>query len=96
MDKSKITKAFRELRNYGYLAKQNFWCCQSCAWADLTNKELEKAVFYHRQDNKDLKENGSCYLAWRGNGQLIVETLRKHEIKVDWDGTNNSRIKIEL
>ena len=38
------TKAFRELRKYGYIAKQNFWCCQSCAWADLTDKEAEKAV----------------------------------------------------
>ena len=34
MSKQKpLTLAFKELRKSGYLAKQNFCCCQSCAWA---------------------------------------------------------------
>ena len=96
MDKSKLTKAFSELRKMGYVAKQNFWCCQRCAWEALTDEEAEKAVFYHEQDNKDLKENGTCNLAWNGDGKLIVEILEKNGVKVDWNGTDNSRIGIEL
>ncbi len=63
MDKSKLTNAFKELRKEGYFAKQNFLCCQSCGWAAMSDKESEKAVFYHQQDNDDLKESGKCNLA---------------------------------
>ena len=96
MDKTKITKAFRELRKQGYVAKQNFWCCQSCAWGDLSDEESEKAVFYHEQDNQDLKENGKCCLSWSGDGQLIVDILTKNGLIVEWDGSNNKRIVIEI
>ena len=96
MDKSKLTKAFKELRKQGYFARQNFWCCQSCAWADMTDEQADKAVFYHAQDNDNLKENGSCHLAWSGDGKLIVDILEKNGIEVDWDGSDNKRIGIKL
>lgn len=31
--KANLNQAFKELRKLGYFARQNFWCCQSCAWA---------------------------------------------------------------
>ncbi len=96
MDKSKLTKAFKELRRKGYFARQNFLCCQSCGWAEMTDEQAEKAVFYHQQDNDYLKETGSCHLAWSGDGQLIVDILVKNGIEVDWDGSNNKRIGIKL
>jgi len=50
--KEKITKAFKEIRKNGYFARQNFLCCQSCGWASIPEQKVEKAVFYHRQDNE--------------------------------------------
>jgi hypothetical protein len=54
--RTNLTKAFAELRKNGYFAKQNFLCCQSCGWAELSEKEAEKVVFYHNQDYRDLKK----------------------------------------
>ena len=96
MDKSKLTKAFKELRKQGYFARQNFLCCQTCGWAAMTDEQAEKAVFYHAQDNDNLKEDGSCFLAWSGDGQVIADILSKNGVNVDWDGDNSKRIKISL
>lgn len=95
MNKENLNKAFRALRKAGYFAKQNFWCCQSCAWSDVPDSQ-EKVVFYHRQDNDDLKENGKCRLAWSGDGNEIVKILNENGVKTEWDGNNDKRIKIFL
>ena len=61
-EKALFNDAFRELRKLGYIAKQNFCCCQGCGWSALS-KSLEKSlspdqiknasiVFYHAQDNE--------------------------------------------
>ena len=91
-----LSKAFEDLEKKGYFAKLNFWCCQSCAWAAITDKEAEKAVFYHQQDAEDLRDTGSCHLAWSGNGQEIVDVLTENGMDVEWSGSENSRIKITL
>lgn len=96
MEKSKLTKAFQALRKAGYFARQNFLCCQSCGWSAMTDEQAEKAVFYHRQDADDLKENGSCHLAWSGNGKEIVKILEDNGVQTKWEGTDNKRIKIFL
>jgi hypothetical protein len=96
MDKTKLSKAFRELRKQGYFAKKNYSCCSRCGWASLTDEESKKAVFYHQQDNDDLKDTGSCYLSWSGDGDVITKILKNNGVKVDWDGNNNSRIRVEL
>ena len=94
MNKSNLNKAFKALRKSGYFAEQNFTCCQSCAWAEIPDEQSEKAVFYHRQDADDLKENGSCHLAWAGDGKEIVKILEENGVKTEWEGTDNKRIKI--
>lgn len=94
MNKSNLNKAFKALRKAGYFAKQNFTCCQSCAWAEVPDEQSEKAVFYHRQDADDLKESGSCHLAWAGDGKEIVKILEENGVKTEWEGTDNKRIKI--
>jgi len=93
---SNITAAFRDLRKHGYFAKQNHECCQTCGWAAVPEDKSNKVVFYHAQDAQDLKSRGSCYLAWAGNGKEIVDILKAHNLKVEWDGTNDERIKIAL
>jgi hypothetical protein len=95
-NKKKLNQAFAALRKAGYTAKQNFLCCQSCAWNALSNKEAEKAVFYHQQDADDLKETGIIHLAWSGNGKEIVKILKEHGLDVEWEGSDNKRIVVDL
>jgi hypothetical protein len=89
-----LSKAFAHLRKNGYFARQNFWCCQSCAWSAISEEQAEKAVFYHNQDHQDLKKGDDLYLAWAGDGGYIAETLKLFGLSVEWDGTKNSRIKV--
>lgn len=96
MNKANLNNAFKALRKAGYTAKQNFMCCQGCAWSAMSDKEAEKAVFYHRQDSADLKESGTCYLAWSGDGKEIVKILEENGVKVDWEGDKNKRIGIDI
>jgi hypothetical protein len=91
---NKITSAFQELRKKGYFARQNWQCCQSCGWAAVPDGKKEKVVFYHNQDKDSLNSEGECFLAWRGEGNEIVEALTKHGIGVQWDKNPNTRIKI--
>jgi hypothetical protein len=96
MAQSNLTKAFKALRKKGYFARQNFWCCQSCAWSAMTDEQAKKTVFYHRQDANDLRDNDFCYLAWSGNGQEIVEVLKENGVQVEWDGSNVKRMLITV
>lgn len=68
--KQRLNKAFRELRKVGFIARQNFQCCNSCAGSCLTNDVTEKfddgklkptfkgVVYTTRQDQMFEKENG--------------------------------------
>ena len=89
--KRQINAAFKELDAAGIFARQNFWCCQSCGWADVPDT-AETAVFYHRQDTPGIKE-GNLYLAHRGDTGAIVHILSRH-VNVHWDGTEYKRILI--
>ena len=57
--KANLNQAFKDLRKLGYFARQNFWCCQSCAWAAVP-VNVKKVVFYHKQDADELKETGEA------------------------------------
>lgn len=93
MKQTKISQAFRALRKKGYFAKQNFWCCQSCAWADVP-KGSDKVVFYHAQDLQDLRKTGDVYIAWSGDGNQIREEFERVGCTVQWDGSQEKRMKI--
>lgn len=67
-----ITAAFKQIKQvYGndILARQNFWCCQSCGCAAVPESK-KFYLFYHHQDNAafdeygDLKQGYSLYLAY--------------------------------
>lgn len=92
--KNHIRKAFGELKKHGYTTEMNFLCCQSCGWNALGEEEAKKAVFYHNQDEEDLRESQSVYLAWSGDGHFITSILSKY-VTVDWDGDYNKRIFIK-
>lgn len=95
--KEKVNQAFRLLRKAGYYAKQNYWCCQSCGWADVP-EGIEKVVFYHAQDNDAWNANKELdqplHLAWSGDGLEIVGILKSVGLNVDWNGKEDSRIAI--
>ena len=46
----RLREAFKDLRKAGYFARQNFTCCQSCAWAEIPEEKSDKVVFYHAQE----------------------------------------------
>lgn len=92
--KEKLNDFFNEMRKYGYTAKQNFWCCQNCAWNALSDKESKKVVFYHQQDNDDIKEFGFVFIAWKGNGKFIEKNAIACGLDVDWNGRKDTRMKL--
>ena len=55
---TRIGKAFAALRRQGYIARQNYLCCGTCAGAaiatDIKEKRLKPrgAVFYTKQDRE--------------------------------------------
>jgi hypothetical protein len=90
-----LTPVFKALRSLGYLARQDFKCCQSCAWYEIPEEKSDKVVFYHRQDKQHLMQYGDCYLSWSGDGNEICYTLRSFGLTVEWDGSNSSRILVK-
>jgi hypothetical protein len=71
--KRHISRAFEDLRKQGFLAKENFLCCQTCAGYDLTieaeklikeGKEVNGCVYWHGQDEDNWNEIGQMFLAY--------------------------------
>ena len=97
--KANLTLAFKLLRKKGYFARQNFWCCQSCAWSAIPEGKNSKVVFYHNQDNAQLKEDGQCYLSYDGDVKEIMDTLKENGVNVLNENdvlTQGNRILIEI
>jgi hypothetical protein len=73
-DKAALTAAFKMMRTFGLLARQNFLCCQSCGCAEVDNIVAEKRkkkkpvplgyCFYHGQDAERLRYDGKVHLAY--------------------------------
>ena len=112
--------AFKILRSEGFVARQNFLCCQSCAGYALATrigemKEEKRAkvkgvVYYHNQDNTNLKERGSVYLAYgpvdtaeHGEiglsgvevGNAVVKALQAVGLDYEWNGSDAERIFVK-
>lgn len=89
-----LTRAFSELRSNGYFARQNFWCCQTCAWAEVPLEKSAKAVFYHNQDYYVYKKGMTFYLSWSGDVVEIMGVLQKWGLQLVWEGSSDKRIGI--
>lgn len=92
----KLNKALRELRKIGYEAKRHFWCCNSCGSADFFSRGVSKFVFMHQQAEEAFKKSGKAYFAWEGDGQEIVDVFEKNGLIVDWNGTEERKIVVEV
>jgi hypothetical protein len=112
--------AFKLLRREGFIARQNFLCCQTCAGYELATrigdmpeqkrKKVKGVVYYHNQDNTNLKERGSVYLAYgpvdtarHGEiglhgvevGRAVVKALEAVGLAYEWDGLDSTRILVK-
>ncbi len=96
-NKQKLNELFKQLRKEGFVARQNFMCCQTCALAELDAKGIKDGdnyTFYHRQDKEYFDKNNRLMLAWGGNGTKIATLAQKLGIMVNWNGTDNQRIEL--
>lgn len=69
-----LANAFRELRKMGFIALQNFSCCQTCGNAEIAQRaekmeeskrqQLKGRVFFHYQDNQDRRNGHNFYLSF--------------------------------
>jgi hypothetical protein len=85
IDKKKLNKLFRLFRKQGFVAKQNYMCCGSCASAqiaaDLKDWDQAKkdaclgAIFYTRQDAK----RSDLYLSY-GPIEISSEDIARQAI----------------
>lgn len=110
MDKSKVTAAFKALRKEGFIAKQMFSCCQSCAAARLAVPENEgkPAVFYTKQDGEVFDQrpsrknlfitfgivNGGDDNDVMAVGAKTKKILEDAGLQVEWDGDPNRRLMV--
>lgn len=92
--KDKLNQLFKGLRKKGYFARQDFWCCQTCASNAIPDKNSKKYVYYHRQDTEMLQKTNSVYIAWSGNGRQIATFAQDLDLKVNWNGSKDQRIQI--
>lgn len=108
-DCDKLTNAFEELSENGIVAKENFTCCQTCGSYEISEYAVKGDygyVFYHQQDTERAVEGDGVYLSYGNLGlakkpfeeitDQIVKTIEKHGLKVDWNGTSNTRMLVNL
>lgn len=72
-DCDRLDRAFEILERGGIVARQNYWCCQTCGSAAIHDEMLSAAedgepvrgyVFYHEQDTEGAAGYGQLYLAY--------------------------------
>jgi hypothetical protein len=84
-------------------------CGHSEIWEEIEQTRLESEVkgyvFYHMQDTDRVLEEGRLYLAYgavdnndESTEQVaaqIVDTMRRHGFRVDWNGSLDKRVCVE-
>jgi hypothetical protein len=93
--KSRIHKAYKILEDKGYFCGYAHACCNTCGWAEVPEgQDMGKVVFFHRQNEAELKETGSTHLAWSGNAGEIMGAFGSVGILTLWEGDENRKIQI--
>lgn len=92
MIKNSITQAFKELRKLGYAAHQGVSINEARVLAML----YDKLVFYYEHERKDIKKNGTAFIKFIGDPRIIIEVLERNAIKTEWNGSDDSAIKITI
>lgn len=106
-DCDRLDHAFTALEAAGIVARQNFTCCQTCGHAEIRDEvegEPDGYAFYHQQDTDSAVEGGGVMLAFgtfgEGDplaiGHRVAEALKAHGLRVDWNGSVDRRIHVQL
>ena len=75
--RTKVRKAFAELRKTGAIARMNFSCCMGCASSELDGiaeeQGLHRMVYYHKQDGESFKNGYDLHVRYciHAYGNLI-------------------------
>ena len=64
----RVSRAFQELENTGFVAKMRFGCCMSCAMHELSaiaeKAARDRAVYWHEQDEEHFQEGGPLHIRY--------------------------------
>lgn len=98
--KPMVNKLFKALRQAGLIAKQNFWCCSTCACAAIPREKgadtAKGYAFYHKQGMASFVEEGSLYLHFgameREQDSMEIANILKTKldelsIPYEWEGS---------
>lgn len=97
--KVKLNKLFRELRKQKFIAKQKYWCCNTCWWGSFSDEELKQPIiFYNKQGALDIPK-GYVYLSHANIKSAEADILfdiavNDCKIQVERDGTDGETIKL--
>lgn len=105
-----VHTVFKALRKSGFIARANFMCCQGCAGAEISDMAKKRGhspyVFWHRQDEDSAQRSNRWYLAYGHTnpkttadqaihvGEMVAVACRAAGLKVEWDGSNMTRILV--
>jgi hypothetical protein len=105
-DCDRLDRAFEALEQTGIIARQNFSCCQTCGSAEIRDEgEGDGYAYYHMQDTDHAVEGTGLHLAYgplRSGvdavviGKRVVAALEKEGLTVDWNGSVEKRIWVNL
>lgn len=73
-------------------------------------QDVRGCVLYNRQATSNMNSSGTLYLAYgqldlfggavgistHDAGLEVVDVLRKHDLKVEWNGSENTKIKVDM
>lgn len=77
---ARLDSALDQLEESGILARENFWCCQTCAYTAMHEEVLESIdagedvrgfVLFHSQDTERVVETGRLLLRYGGLGENL-------------------------
>ena len=104
--KSRLSLAFKVLREEGWLAEMRLPCCQRCAWSSMPFEhergpfkgqevDLQKVIFMHGQSYAWYVRDYDANLHHGGNVKNLkraVEILEDHGLEIFWNGRGDSSI----
>ena len=108
IDAQPLKNALREIQKVTHskdndmkpiVTKSNYQCCQSCGCSFISHYHGKDCnyIFYHNQSNDRLKAYGLTTLYHtieHSSRRFVVDTLRKHDCTVNWDGSEHEAIEV--
>jgi len=104
--KTVINDLFRGLRKRGFIARQSYKCCSSCACATFTPEMTQRGVvFYHQQDKDRFQDFFKLSIRYGAEnaqftetevGEAIIDECTVLGIPFSWSGSSRETIQLDL